>query len=304
MTTSRICAVVLTMGALACSGPVEVVVGEIDEPSPSTTLNSPYLNQTLPATEAVIFAPGLVSIEGRHEYAMSIHPAGDRLLFTVEAPGKGASVHGSSIRDGFWTNPKPVDFTGGAKINEMEAFFSPDGKRVFFAPYCKGLDVRIWTAEVTPDGFQNPQPLGGPVAQDPSFYPVQASDGALFYTNLAKRAVYRATLENGKITAAEPAGLERGGHAFPSPDGSFMVLDSASLESDEQRDIFVSFRTDDGTWGSPRPLGPAVNTEHSETCPALSPDGKYLFFSRYNEPGGISNIYWVSSEVIKLVAPV
>jgi hypothetical protein len=37
---------------------------------------------------------------------------------------------------------------------------------------------------------------------------------------------------------------------------------------------------------------------HSETCPSLSPDGRYLFFSRYNEPGGLSNIYWISSAVI------
>jgi hypothetical protein len=130
------------------------------------------------------------------------------------------------------------------------------------------------------------------------------ADGSLYYTNLAKLSIYRATMENGEITSAEPAGLEFGGHAFPSPDGSFMVLDSASLDSEGQRDIFVVFRHDDGSWGSPRPLGPTVNTEYSETCPSLSPDGMYLFFSRYNEPDEISNIYWVSSEVIDLLAPV
>jgi len=57
------------------------------------------------------------------------------------------------------------------------------------------------------------------------------ADGSLYYTDLAKRQIYRATMENGGITSAEPAGLELGGHAFPSPDGSFMVLDSASLDS-------------------------------------------------------------------------
>ena len=74
------------------------------------------------------------------------------------------------------------------------------------------------------------------------------------------------------------AGLERGGHAFPSPDGRFVLIDSASLDSDEQRDIYVSFRNDDGTWGEAKPLGPSVNTEYSETCPSLSPDGRYLSF--------------------------
>ena len=302
MTSLRICVVALAMGALACSGPVDLgKTGGADEAAATTGL---YMDEAPPTTEAIIFAPGRVSIEGRYEYALSIHPGGDRLLFSVEIPDEGASVHSSWIQDGSWTIPQPVNLTDGARNNEMEAFFGPDGARVFFAPYDEGMDVRIWSADVTPTGFANPQPLDSPVADDPSFYPVQAVDGTLYYTNLAKREIYRATMENGEVTSAEPAGLEVGGHAFPSPDGSFMVLDSASIDSQAQRDIFVAFRNDDGTWGTPRPLGPTVNTEYSETCPSLSPDGRYLFFSRYNEPDEISNIYWVSSEVIDLLAPV
>jgi hypothetical protein len=45
-------------------------------------------------------------------------------------------------------------------------------------------------------------------------------------------------------------------------------------------------------------LGPGVNTEFSETCPSLSPDGRFIFFSRYNEPNEVSNIYWVSASVL------
>lgn len=302
MVSIRIFAVLLATGALSCTSPVDGV--KTDQPKESAATTSLYMGETPPTTEAIIFAPGKVSIEGRYEYAMSIHPEGSRLLFSVEIPEEGASVHSSWIQDGSWTIPQPMNLTDGGRKSEMEAFFAPDGARIFFAPYSKGMDVRIWSAEVTPDGFHNPQPLGGPVAADPSFYPVSATDGSLYYTNLAKRQIYRAIMENGGITSAEPAGLELGGHAFPSPDGSFMVLDSASLDSEGQRDIFVAFRNDDGTWGSPRPLGPTVNTEFSETCPSLSPDGRYLFFSRYNEPDEISNIYWVSSEVIDLLAPV
>ncbi|MCP4898267.1 MAG: hypothetical protein GY906_14940 [bacterium] len=164
------------------------------------------------------------------------------------------------------------------------------------------MDVRIWRADVTPDGFANPRPLGSPVDQDPSFFPVQATDGTLYYTNLAKRTIYQASFEGGHVISAAPAGLEVGGHAFPSPDGRFILVDSASLNSEGKRDIFVAFRSADRLWGSLRPLGPAVNTEFGETCPSLSPDGKFLFFSRYNEPEFVSNIYWVSSDVIEAVA--
>lgn len=269
---------------------------------PATGLRGPYLGQSPPGDQAEIFAPGLVSLEGRYEYAVSFDPDGDRMVFSVEVPDEGASVHCSWIQDGTWTSPRRVSLTGGARKSEMEAFFSPDGKHLFFAPYDEGLDVRIWIADTTDDGWRNPRPLGPPVDEDPAFYPVMTNDGMLYYTNLAKRAVYRARLENGKITSAAAAGTERGGHAFPSPDGRFVLLDSASLDSSDQRDIFVAFRKEDGTWGSPRDLGAAVNSEHSETCPSLSPDGKYVFFSRYNEPGKLSNIYWVSSKVIEMAA--
>jgi len=39
-------------------------------------------------------------------------------------------------------------------------------------------------------------------------------------------------------------------------------------------------------------MGDKINTPFGETCASLSPDGKYIFFSRYDEPGEKSNIYW------------
>lgn len=293
----------VVLGCVSCNDRVGVGT---DFESPGTTTNqTTYLGLEIPPTNnAVVFAPGVVSKPGRYEYAMSIHPDGDRLLFTVESPDEGASVQQARFTNGEWTYPARADLTDGARKHEMEAFFGIDGERIFFAPYSKGMDVRIWTADVIPEGFSDPRALGGPIAEDPSFYPVQAADGSLFYTNLAKRSVWRATLDNGEVFQAREAGLELGGHAFPSPDGRFVLVDSAALGSDEQRDILVSFRNDDGSWGTPKPLGPSVNTEYSETCPSLSPDGKFLFFSRYDEPGGISDIYWISSEVIGLIAPV
>jgi len=289
-------------GCVSCGG--QTTNQPNGDPPLSAIVQTTYLGLEAPTSEAVVFAPGVVSTPGRFEYGLSIHPGGNRLLFSAESPDQGASVFERRFEHGTWTPPVRAELSDGARKHEMEAFFSVDGERIFFAPYSKGMDVRIWTAEVTPDGFTDPRELGGPVAEDPSFYPVQATDGSLFYTNLAKRAVWQATLDGGKVTDARDAGLEKGGHAFPSPDGSFILIDSASLNSDEQRDIYVSFRKDDGSWGTPKALGPSVNTEFSETCPSLSPDGRFLFFSRYNEPGGISDIYWISSEVIEIEAPV
>ena len=78
-------------------------------------------------------------------------------------------------------------------------------------------------------------------------------------------------------------------------------------KEDERRqdnDIYVYFKEKDGTWTKPINLGSTVNTNFNETCPSITPDGKYLFFGRYNEEGGLSNFYWVSAEVINKVRPV
>ena len=60
-------------------------------------------------------------------------------------------------------------------------------------------------------------------------------------------------------------------------------------------------RLTDGFWTRPEPvnLGNGVNSEFSESCPSLSDDGKYLFFSRYDEPDEVAQIYWVDSGVIE-----
>lgn len=50
-------------------------------------------------------------------------------------------------------------------------------------------------------------------------------------------------------------------------------------------------------------LGSEVNSNFAETCPSITPDGKYLFFGRYNEERELSNLYWVSTEVIEKLRP-
>ncbi len=261
-------------------------------------LTGPYFGQRDPGQQAQRFAPGLVSMPGRYEFALNFSPSGQELLFTQQVPEQSVSVFRSQLRSGVWTRPEQVQLSKGAKAEEMEAFFSPVGDRVFFAPYDEGMDVRIWSLEGGPDGWKHPRELGSPVADTPAFYPTVSLDGTLYYTNLAARRVYRTALEGGSVSRAEDAGLEFGGHAFIAPDESFVLVDAKAPDSLGGSDIYVAFRRKDGSWARPRHLGAEVNSEFDETCPSLSADGKYLFFSRYDEPDEVSDIYWIGSAVI------
>jgi pimeloyl-ACP methyl ester carboxylesterase/predicted alpha/beta superfamily hydrolase len=266
-------------------------------------LEGKYFGQKVPGIKAELFAPGLISLEGRYEFAPSFSPEGDKLLFTAGVPEKSVCVFYTRIVDGGWTKPKPVSLSKGAKKEEMEAFFSWDGRHIFFAPYDEGLDVRIWKVDIHEDGWHNPQPLAGQISDESSFFPTSSKKGALYYSNIAQRKIYKALLEKGVVQESGEAGLEFGGHGFIAPDESFIIVDSIQDDGHGKQDIFVAFRNEDGDWSKPVNLGNEVNTEYFETCPTLSSDGKYLFFSRYNEPGEISNIYWVDAKIIEDLKP-
>jgi hypothetical protein len=59
----------------------------------------------------------------------------------------------------------------------------------------------------------------------------------------------------------------------------------------------VSFRQPDGSWTVTIGLGEPINTKEMERFPAVSPDGKYLFFTR-DTPAHDEDVYWVSAGII------
>jgi len=77
-----------------------------------------------------------------------------------------------------------------------------------------------------------------------------------------------------------------------------------------QADIYISFRDSDGFWLPAMNMGPLINSEHAESSPSITSDGKYLFFSRgvweVNENGSenyVGKSYWVDAEVIETLRP-
>jgi hypothetical protein len=89
-----------------------------------------------------------------------------------------------------------------------------------------------------------------------------------------------------------------GGDPGIAPDESFMVVTRMN-EPDGygQRDIYLTLRLPDGTWSKPRNLGPRINSAYFEHSPRISPDKKFLFFTRANgwDPKKHSaDIYWAA----------
>lgn len=274
------------------------------EDSDSPTIVSPYFGQKTPGLTAEIFAPGIISINGRYEHSVSFSPDLDEIYYTASKKDEDPSIYFSKLAGKKWTTPKKANFTKGKKVGEMHSFVNPTGDKIYFTAHDEFTlpehkeSVKIWYVNRVGDSWSDSKELDSPVNEDFVFYPNQAKNGDLYYFNISKRGTYYAPNKNGKFPEVHKVGIG-GVHAFISPSQDYIVVNARNMEDDQRKsDIYVYFKEKDETWSKPINLGDEVNSNFAETCPSITPDGKYLFFGRYNEEGGESNIYWASTEVI------
>ncbi len=274
------------------------------KPGEKTGLQGPYLGQKPPGLKPELFAPGIISTAGHFDFAITFSPDGRELHFTSrpEPDGQNAIWVSRWEKDG-WTAPEVASFSAGGWSNEP--FITPDGKKVYFGsqrslPGATEPSYGIWVSDRTAGGW------GAPRYHGPGMFVSCDRAGNLYLTDITRVAgggIVRYPWIQGAFGKPERLG---GGvnqpveadHAFIAPDGSFIVFDASRPGGQGgEGDLYVCFRQADGTWGDAFNLGDAVNTDATNFCPSLSPDGKYLFF------GMNRDIYWVSAEVIERLRP-
>jgi uncharacterized membrane protein/dienelactone hydrolase len=248
-----------------------------------------YLGQTPPGDDPQVFAPGLVSVDGRNTHALQFSPD-ERFAIFSRYPD------GTSFRVRTGQAPEPVPFHG------KEVSFDRSRQRIFY--YDRG-DLYYVRDGATP--VRLPASIN---TAETEYYPsVTAKDNLYFSRGGAWPAarIFRAPLQGEGFGEPMDLGdpINRGGasHAFVASDESYMLFNSPRAGSHTQNDIWVSFRNPDGSWGTPSNLGPGINS-HAQAvlCPTVSPDGKYLFFTRLQE-NRTGFIYWVSTRVIEQLRP-
>lgn len=62
-------------------------------------------------------------------------------------------------------------------------------------------------------------------------------------------------------------------------DGKAILMSIEHDDSYGDKDLYVSFRQADGTWSSPKNLGPIINSAESDGTPFLAADGQTLYYS-------------------------
>jgi Tol biopolymer transport system component len=277
------------------------------KPADLSDSENPYFGQKPPGLIPEVFAPGIVSVNGRFEGTVSFSPDLKEMYFAADNDDGETSIYFSKLVDDKWTTIEKVDFTKGEKNEEFHPFVSPDGKRIYFTAMDSAFtDEKIWYVNRLEDSWSDAVLLDSPINDDLVFFPNQAKNGDLYYFNLSTFKTYYAPNKNGEFPEVQEVALESGHHAFISPSQEYLILTARNEEGGRRdNDMYVHFKEKDGTWTKPINLGNTINTTFNEKTPRISPDGKYLFFGRDErdiEPG-LANIYWVSIEVIEKLRP-
>ena len=82
---------------------------------------------------------------------------------------------------------------------------------------------------------------------------------------------------------------------FIAPDESYLIFSRHINKGD----LFIAFHdTLADVWTKPIDMGDRINTSGQERFPSISPDGKYMFFTR-SDGNNQHDVYWVSSKIIE-----
>ncbi|MGD8539819.1 MAG: hypothetical protein PVI66_13970 [Candidatus Aminicenantes bacterium] len=276
-------------------------------------LMGPYLGQKPPGMIPKIFAPGIISTA--KEELNSVFSLDGRAFYFARTKEDLNIIYYSEQTNNQWKEPKIVPFSGSGDYVDMS--FSPDGNRLYFcsnrqfSTSCGGMD--IWYIEQSEKGWTEPKNIGVPV-NSPSHdvYPIFTRNRGLYFTSDRKSTkgdwdVYYAQFIGGRYS--KPIRLDNminseygEGDTYVAFDESFMIVTSWGRPcSYGNSDLYISYKLKDGSWSKAKNMGESINTEFSEHCPMLSPDGKYLFFTSTRT--GNRDIYWVDAKIIDQFKP-
>ncbi len=266
----------------------------------------PYLGQTPPGPIAKVFAPGLICDTRPHQKERHGSFSGDGNTFCYKKLGK---VYITENSDQGWTVPKHIK---GIPNLSWSPCLSPDANSIYFidqhftrsgrrrTPRSKGWSFHRCIR--TSKGWSLPEELGPPFRLAVGGFSVAADNSICF--NSERGRFWIAPFVGNTWARAIKIPVEKGNlkgcHPGIAPDESFMVFYSIrpGALGGTETDLYLTLRGADGTWTRPRNMGPRINTRYYEFGARISPDKKYMFFTRSNGWGGNSytdtaDIYWV-----------
>ncbi|MFC7048679.1 hypothetical protein [Emcibacter nanhaiensis] len=258
----------------------------------------PYLGQEPPGLTPEAFAPGIVSTE-HWEYGGAFTPD-LKEFYLLRSGGKYEAATFVVYRNenNRWRETVVSPWAGQPVI-------SPDGRTMHLGRRYK---------ERTESGWSEVKNLKAPF-KDLLIMRLSASANGTYYFDTYDKEkpdfpIRYSRLIDGKYEEPKVLGKEINtgtnlNHPFIAPDESYLIWDAVREGGQGSSDLYISFRQPDGSWGEAVNLGDKINTGAWEASASVTPDGKYLFFSRNMGSDKYENvdIFWVDAQIIEELRP-
>ena len=265
------------------------------EPQPSQEKNSAeiaarhesvfacdYLGQEPPGNVPVKFAPGIIST-AKDDSSFEISASGKEIVFSRDY-GVSLLQQGTN---GEWGDPTVLIDSGS------ETSFSPDGTMIYFNSRRPlpgaAVPLNVWVLKKLNGTWGDPSHLGEPVIEQTVHAPSIAADGSLYASGIICLKYIDGRYQTAERLTPDITGY----HPFAAPDESYIIFDHPPQGGQRGADLSITFHDPDEGWDTPIPLGEHINTPALETNAFITPDGKYLFFTRNFD------IYWVKADLLE-----
>jgi hypothetical protein len=273
-----------------------------------------YLDKNYPGLEPQIYAPGILSLPDRFEHGLTIHNSGQEHYFGLDG-GRFWTYNGIAClkrnKDGTFSTDtlhitENIKYKSGGLI-AGEPHFSLDKKEMYFVA---DYPSDIWKVKVDENGeWKEPVKLDSAVNSESSeWFPFIGYDNCLYFARdiEGEVTIYKAELVNGeyKKVSRFPAifNYQCGDQVFPRH-MNYIIFTSVREGGYGEIDIYVAFKKKNEEWTDGYNLGSKINTPGFELAPYISPDEKYLFFTRRDSANNAtsSDIYWVSLDIVSKI---
>lgn len=261
-----------------------------------------YFGEKPPGLIPRLFTPDIVSPDGLFEGGTFSHDMKTYYFSRKNGKYKQRTFFVIRYENNKWGNESETEI--------KYPRFSKNGDIIY-----KGNQYR----EKTDTGWSELKSLGAPFT-DKHIMGISFSDqGTSFFDEFERPdtvgAISYSRLVNGKYEPRQKMGEEINtgtwiAHPHIAPDESYLIWDVVREDGHGESDIYISFKQKDGSWLPAINMGPQINTALSESGAGVSPDGKYLFFSRgewlVKEDGStnwVGKPYWVDAQVIENLRP-
>lgn len=215
-------------------------------------LKGPYFGLKSPGSTPEIFEPKIVST-GLDELNSAFSPDGQEFYFCIRNYSGAVSIFQMKMVDEKWSPPKLLPFA--SRYGDIDVTLSPDGNKILFSS-------------------RRPLPGSNEPKEDYDFWMVER-EGETW---------------GAPIYLAEDINSERDDF-YPMMTNSGTIYFSSQREGPGTNNIYQS-QFVNGKYSKAVKLGDAINTEHREFDPYISPDERILIFTSTRPDGfGSGDLY-------------